>query len=79
MPIRPIAYGDVVDVDVLVDVPVSVVVAVDVSAGGGAMLVSDVVASVVVSVEVVVWPQAASPTRQATAAAARIGFNMRFS
>jgi hypothetical protein len=68
-----------VDVDVLVEAPVPVVVAVDVSAGGGAMLVSDVVASVVVSVDVVDWPQAASPTRQATAAAARIGFNMRFS
>jgi len=66
-----------VDVDVLVDV--SVVVAVDVSAGGGAMLVSDVVASVVDSVVVVLWPQAASPTRQATADAARIDFNMRFS
>ena len=67
------------DVDVRVDVPVAVVVDVEVSAGGGVMLVSDVVASVVVSVEVVLWPQAASPTRQATAAAARIGFNMRFS
>ncbi len=73
-----IAYGEVVEVDVDVLVAVSVVVAVDVSAGGGAMLVS-VVASVVVSVDVVLWPQAASPTRQATAAAARIGFNMRFS
>jgi len=65
-----------VDVLVLVAVPVSVVVAVSVD---GAMLVSDVVASVVVSVDVVVWPQAASPTRQATADAARIDFNMRFS
>ena len=62
----------------LVAVPVSVDVAVAVSVDG-AILVSVVVASVDVSVDVVVWPQAASPTRQATAAEARIGFNMRFS
>ena len=65
---------------VLVAVPVPVDVAVDMEVSvDGAMLVSDVVASVVVSVDVVDWPQAASPTRQATADAARIDFNMRFS
>ena len=62
-----------------VEVPVSVDVVVAVSVEG-AMLVSDeVVSVVVVSVVVVLWPQAASPTRQATADAARIDFNMRFS
>jgi hypothetical protein len=75
-----IAYGDVVELDVLVAVPVSVDVEVDIDVSvDGAMPVSDVVASVVVSVVVVLWPQAASPTRQATADAARIDFNMRFS
>src|SRR5262245_32368135 len=46
------------------------------------MLVSDVtvvLSTVVDSVVVVLWPQAASPTRQATADAARIDFNMRVS
>lgn len=59
-------------VEVEVDIDVSV---------DGAMPVSDeVVLSLVVdSVVVVLWPQAASPTRQATADAARIDFNMRFS
>jgi hypothetical protein len=69
----------VVELDVPVEVPVSVDVVVAVSVEG-AMLVSDeVVSVVVVSVVVVLWPQAASPTRQATADAARIDFNMRFS
>ena len=64
-------------VDVLVDDEVDIDVSVD-----GAMPVSDAVAvlsDVVDSVVVVLWPQAASPTRQATADAARIDFNMRFS
>jgi len=66
---------------VVVVPPVSVEVDIDVSVDGD-MLVSDVtvvLSTVVDSVVVVLWPQAASPTRQATADAARIDFNMRFS
>jgi hypothetical protein len=66
---------------VVVVPPVSVDVDVDVSVDGD-MLESDVtvvLSTVVDSVVVVLWPQAASPTRQATADAARIDFNMRFS
>ena len=65
----------------VVELPVSVEVDIDVSAGGD-MLVSDVtvvLSTVVDSVVVVLWPQAASPTRQATADAARIDFNMSVS
>jgi hypothetical protein len=61
--------------------PPLVSVDVDVSVDGD-MPVSDVtvvLSTVVDSVVVVLWPQAASPTRQATADAARIDFNMRFS
>jgi hypothetical protein len=60
-------------------VDVSVEVEVDVSVDG-AMPVSDevVLSTVVDSVVVVLWPQAASPTRQATADAARIDFNIAY-
>ncbi|MFZ2029610.1 MAG: hypothetical protein WAU68_04820 [Vitreimonas sp.] len=68
---------------VVVEPPVDVSVDVDMDVSvDGAMLVSDctvVLSTVVDSVVVVLWPQAASPTRQATADAARIDFNMRFS
>ncbi len=61
-------------VEVIVDDEVDIDVSVD-----GAMPVSDAVAVLSDVVVVVLWPQAASPTRQATADAARIDFNMRFS
>ena len=61
---------------VAVEDEVSVLDDIEVSAGGDEYVV---LSEVVDSVVVVLWPQAASPTRQATAVAARIGFNMRFS
>ena len=68
---------------VVVEPPIEVSVDVDIDVSvDGAMPVSDdivVLSTVVDSVVVVLWPQAASPTRQATADAARIDFNMRFS